>query len=143
MNNANEKEVNRCKIIINDKPISFCYFYKFNQKGKFIIEYSLPSKLRNMSYIFYGCNSLTNIDLSNFNTQNVTNMSYMFWGCNALTNIDLSNFNTQNVTNMCGMFSECNSLTNIDLYNFNTQNVTNMSGMFYGCNSLIKKYIIN
>ena len=37
-------------------------------------------------------------------------MSDMFNGCNSLTNIDLSNFNTQNVTDMRGMFSYCNSL---------------------------------
>ena len=30
--------------------------------------------------MFYGL-SLTNINLSNFNTQNVTNMSCMFYGC--------------------------------------------------------------
>ena len=34
----------------------------------------------------------------------------MFYGCNSLTNINLSNFNTQNVTNMRCMFSECKSL---------------------------------
>ena len=31
--------------------------------------------------MLYGCKSLTNIDLSNFNTQNVTNMSFMFSKC--------------------------------------------------------------
>ena len=41
-----------------------------------------------MSVMFGGCKSLTNIDLSNFNTQNVTNMNFMFGGCNSLTNID-------------------------------------------------------
>ena len=34
--------------------------------------------------MFRECESLTNINLSNFNTQNVTNMSYMFFGCNSL-----------------------------------------------------------
>ena len=34
--------------------------------------------------MFCECNSLTNINLSNFNTQNVTNMSFMFYGCNSL-----------------------------------------------------------
>ena len=38
-------------------------------------------------------------------------MSSMFHGCNSLTNINLFNFNTQNVTNMNSMFDECNSLT--------------------------------
>ncbi len=45
-----------------------------------------------MRYMFSGCTSLTNIDLSNFITQNVTDMRSMFHGCNSLTNIDLSNF---------------------------------------------------
>ena len=34
--------------------------------------------------MFSGCKSLTNINLSNFNTQNVTNMSFMFAGCSSL-----------------------------------------------------------
>ena len=37
-------------------------------------------------------------------------MSYMFYYCNSLTNLNLSNFNTQNVTDMRSMFYECNSL---------------------------------
>ena len=37
-----------------------------------------------MSYMFYGCISLTNINLTNFNIQNVTNMTYMFNGCASL-----------------------------------------------------------
>ena len=74
---ANEKEImNRCQITINDKPISFCYFYKFNQKGKYNIKYSFSNKLTNIGYMFYECNLLTNIDLSNFDTQNITIMSW-------------------------------------------------------------------
>ena len=34
--------------------------------------------------MFSWCSSLTNIDLSNFNTNNVTNMNCMFWGCKKL-----------------------------------------------------------
>ena len=37
-----------------------------------------------MASMFSGCKSLTNIDLSNFNTQNVTDMSFMFSGCDSL-----------------------------------------------------------
>ena len=83
----NEKEIKRCKIKINGKLNKFSYFYKFNQKGEYNIQYSFPIKLTNITYMFYGCNSLTYIDLSNFNTQNVTNMSHMFNGCNSLTKI--------------------------------------------------------
>ena len=34
--------------------------------------------------MFYECNSLTNLNLSNFNTQNVTDMSWMFRDCKSL-----------------------------------------------------------
>ena len=37
-------------------------------------------------------------------------MSGMFSNCNSLTILDLSNFNTQNVINMSGMLFNCNSL---------------------------------
>ena len=60
--------------------------------------------------MFFCCESLTNLNLSNFNTQNVTNMKYMFYYCFLLTNLNLSNFNTQNVTNIQGMFYYCKSL---------------------------------
>jgi len=65
----------------------------------------------------------------------------MFWECNSLISLDLSNFNTQNI-NMSFMFHNCKSLISLDLSNFNTQNVTNMSGMFSCCKSLIKENII-
>ena len=41
--------------------------------------------------MFYNCSKLMNLNLSNFNTQNVTNMSQMFWNCNSLKNLNLSN----------------------------------------------------
>ena len=124
----NEKEIKEnCIIKINNKRIQFNYLYKFKEKGKFIIKYLFKKNIKNLNFMFSGCNSLTNIDLSNFNTQNVNNMSWIFSECNCLTKIDLSNFNTQNVTDMIYMFGRCNSLINIDLSNFNTKNVINMS----------------
>ena len=66
----------------------------------------------------------------------------MFSGCFSLTNLDLSNLNTQNVTNMSCMFDRCSSLTNLNLSNFNTQNVECMISMFYWCKELKIKSII-
>ena len=34
-----------------------------------------------MSFMFYGCSSLKELNLNNMNTNNVTDMSYMFTGC--------------------------------------------------------------
>ena len=50
--------------------------------------------------MFYNCSSLSNLDLSNFNTKTVKNMGYMFYGCNKLSSLNLSNFITDKVTNM-------------------------------------------
>ena len=64
------------------------------------------------------------------------NSSKMFFNKSKLTSIDVSNFDTSNVTNMGGMFNTCDKLTSIDVSNFDTSKVTNMSIMFYGCSKL-------
>ena len=112
------------------------YLYKFQTKGKYKIIYSFKKKLTNINSMFYSCDSIIKLDLSNFNTENVTNMSKMFFGCESLTSLNLSNFNTKNVTDMSSMFSCCRKLKSLDLTNFNTENVTNMDNMFYFCKSL-------
>ena len=132
----NEEEVKNCEIKINDELIPFNYFHKFDKKGKYQIKYSFNKPLSRTNDMFDRCEFITNIDLSNFNSKNVTNMDCMFGECCSLISINLSNFNTQNVTNMDCMFGYCKSLINIDLSNFNTKNVTNMQGMFAGCKSL-------
>ena len=107
----NEKEIKEnTEIKINGKIIEFTYYFKFNKEGKYIIEYSFKNNLTKTCYMFRNCNALTKLNLSNFNTQNVTDMSDMFHCSYSLTSLNLSNFNTQNVTNMDGMFSYCNSL---------------------------------
>ena len=95
------------------------------------------SNVTNMNSMFYHCSSLTSLDMSSFNTSNVTNMAYMFSGCSSLINLELNNFNTSNVTNMNSMFYHCSSLTSLDMSSFNTSKVTNMSSMFDSCYSLI------
>ena len=82
----NEKEIKEnCEIKINNSIIPFSYFYKFKLTGKYKIQYSFKILLSKINYMFYGCSSLININLSNFNTQNVTNMRWMFYGCSSLT----------------------------------------------------------
>ena len=40
--------------------------------------------------------SLTSLDISNFNTENIENMAYTFYYCQSLLSLDLSNFKTNN-----------------------------------------------
>ena len=93
------------------------------------------SNVTNMTYMFCGCTSLKSLDLSNFNTSNVRDMTYMFQS-SSLQSLDLSNFDTSKVTNMQYMFGFCSSLKSLDLSNFNTSKVTNMYVMLGDCSSL-------
>ena len=82
----NEKEIKEnCEIRINNEIIPFSYFHKFNKKGKYKIKYTFKNNTKNTNFMFYKCSSLKEINLSNFNTNNVTNMSGMFDGCEKLT----------------------------------------------------------
>ena len=91
---------------------------------------------------FVGCNELKSIEgIEYLNTENVVNMKSMFYGCKSLTVLDVSNFDTKNVTEMGRMFYGCNNLTELNVSNFDTQNVTDMSSMFYDCNSLTAIYV--
>ena len=108
----NEKKIKEnCKIKLNNEKIPFSYFHKFKREGKYQIKYSFTKNIINSVYLFSGCTSLININLSNFNIQKDTNMYRMFYGCSSLTKINLS----QNITNMEGIFEGCSLLKNIDL----------------------------
>ena len=95
------------------------------------------SNVTDMSYMFYGCSSLTELNMDGLDTSNVTNMGNMFLGCKLLTQLNVSGLDTSNVTNMFSMFEDCNSLTELDLTNFNTSKVKSMLFMFNNCSSLI------
>ena len=100
------------------------------------LEYLNTANVTNMYRMFYECNKLSSLDLSNFNTANVTNMEEMFYSCQNLSSLDLSNFNTANVTDMSGIFRYCNKLSSLKLSSLNTTKVTDMSRMFSGCHRL-------
>ena len=79
----NEKEIKNCEIYINNKKIDFNYYYNFPHEGNYQIKYIFKELLTSTNFMFYDCNSIISLDLSNFNTQNVTNMSRMFKDCNS------------------------------------------------------------
>ena len=96
-----------------------------------------------MQRMFQGCLNLVDLNLSGFDTRNVTDMSYMFYNCASLTSLDVSCFNVSSVTNMTYMFYNCLGLTSLDLSDFDVSSVTNMSYMFYNCSSLVSLNVSN
>ena len=94
------------------------------------------SQVKDMSAMFYNCLSITSINVSNFNTSQVKAMNFMFYGCSLLNSLNLSYFDTSHVNDMGAMFYDCSSLSSLDLSNFDTSQVKNMRFMFRGCESL-------
>ena len=113
--------------------MDLCYSYnpdKTNSMGSLDLTDFDTSNVTNMTGMFQGLRA-SSVDLSSFDTSKVTNMSYMF--SNYRNNIlDLSNFDTNKVTNMYAMFACSTNLQTIYVsQNFTTTNVTNGSNMFY------------
>ena len=100
------------------------------------------SKLEDISYML---SSASEIDLENWETniKNIKNISYLFYQNDRITNLDCLNQIKNcidNVTDMSSMFYDCSSLTDITaLANLDTSNVTDMhrtSYMFSECTNL-------
>lgn len=90
----------------------------------------------NMNAMFRDSFGLPELDVSKLNTANVTDMSYMFAGCSQLKRLDVSGFKTENVTDMGEMFFNCMAIKSLDVSGFNTENVTDMNKLFDGCHQL-------
>ena len=79
----------------------------------------------NMSSMFAYDRALTELDLSSFDTSNVTTFKDMFNSCDKLYSITgLSQWNTENVTNMSLMFAYDFALQKLDLSSFDTRYAT-------------------
>ena len=77
---------------------------------------------KNCSRLFADLPNLTSIDFSPSDTSNVTDMSYIFLGCSSLTEIDLF-CDFSNVTKASGMFDGCNKLRFLRTPNNNSVSV--------------------
>ena len=109
-----------------------------------IIKLVWTKKVSTCDYMFFGCSTIDEIDLSNFDTSSVISMGVMFRICHNLRSLKLTNkFKVNNVNYMRSMFYNCSSLSSLDLSNFDTSKVTDMAYMFNGCISLTSLNITN
>ena len=133
-----EKEKNDVTLIFNDYLTSTNNMFWLCED---IIEIDLSnfdtSHVKEMKSMFHGCSSLISLKLSNFETDKVKDMSNMFNWCSNLVSLDLSSFNTSQVEKMESMFCGCSSLITLDLSNFETDKVKNMNYMFLSCSNLV------
>ena len=124
-------------LVINQKRSPLVNKYNLKQ-GENDVTICINKKLTNLSYMFYFCKSLYNIEeLKYLNTEDVTDFSFMF-GNSEISDIKpLEKWITNKSETFCNMFSCCKSLTNINaLKSWNVSNCKNFSGMFDKCENL-------
>ena len=90
------------------------------------------SNVHNMHNMFYYAKSSDGLlDLSDLNVSNVTDMSNLVY-CTWIVTVDLTGWDTRNVTNMAEMFRDSNYLKTIYVSeSFVTTNVTKSDGIFH------------
>ena len=131
---------NNIKLIINNSKNCSLIDTFYLKKGENSIKLIIEKELTNMSYMFYNCIALKNINgLKYLNTSKVTNFSNLFWGCSSLTDINsIKYWDVSNVTDFSYLFTGCSSLINLSpLENWNVKNGVDFSYMFCRCLNLI------
>ena len=114
------------------------YYQRLSIKSAVVEPGVFASECQSM---FYGCNLLTSVDISNLDITDVTDMSFMFVHCALLQSIKMPTQKPISVNSVNYMFDGCLSLKTIDLSGFNTASATDMRCMFYGCTSLETVYV--
>ena len=113
---------------------TMAYMFKNCSVTELILSGWDMSHVANMYQMFYGCQNLESLDLSNVDLHNLTSMEYMFANC-VISKVNLSGLNVSNVLSMAHMFDSA-SITELNLANWDARNVTNMNSMFYNCKNL-------
>jgi len=98
-----------------------------------IIKMKFNSLINTCYNMFSGLTNITKIDLSKFDTSQVTDMKFMFNECKNLEYIDLTNINTSSVKSMQNLFQNCEKLASLDLSYFDTSSVEDMTFLFRQC----------
>ena len=89
-----------------------------------------------MDEMFRGAETLEELDLSGFDTRNLETVDRMFSGCLKLRHADLSGFDTSKLTSFFRVFERCVSLVTIDLSSLSLPEGANAFAAFSGCESL-------
>ena len=136
--NINKENEEYYHIYYNDNKNEQIKSTSLNENDKISkINIFIDYQVESFNELFYNCKCIESICFKKFYRNNVTDMSYMFY-ISSLKELNLNNFNTNNVINMSCMFSGCSSLKELNLNNFNTNNVTYMSYMFSKCTDELK-----
>ncbi|MBW9301134.1 BspA family leucine-rich repeat surface protein [Pediococcus acidilactici] len=101
------------------------------------------SDVINMSSMFYVNKLITSLDVSTWDTSNVTDLGSVFDEDKNLTNIHgIEDWDTSNVTDMGNLFT-VTSLIKLDLSRWDVHNVKDMENLFWGDSNLVSINVSN
>ena len=98
-------------------------------------------KATDLSYMFYGCSSLSHVPFIRMNTESAEEMRSMFEGCSSLKDFkDISHFKVNSCWTFENMFKDCSQMYEADLSTWNTSSSMHrvIEGMFSGCKGFRK-----
>ena len=111
-------------------------FYNFRSLNN--LDTSFYTNNTKLMYSMFSYISASSLDLSNFDTSNVTDMSGLFQYCSNIVTLDLTSFDTSKTTNMFNMFSNMSSLTTITVSDgFTTKGISTGTSMFYNSPNIV------
>lgn len=101
-----------------------------------IVGWVTPS-LEKMTGMFRDCISLTTINgIEDIDVTNVKGVSFLFENCAVSGSLDLSGWNINKITDLYSTFNHCENLTSIDLTGWGINKVTDMQTAFRNCTNL-------
>ncbi len=136
--NGNQAKVT--KIVISSLYVNTCasLFLNMYSLTEVVLSGLDTTDVTSLYQMFYGCTSLTTIDMTVFRNNNnlITEGRGVFDGCSGLLNVNLSGIDMSSWLNFTYMFRFCSSLTCITNVDTRSGLVSSKIGMFTGCTSL-------
>ncbi len=120
------------KTEVNGKRVTSYHgmFYGYDKIKSLDLSNFDSTQITDMSWMFSDMENLESLNLQSLDTSSVKKMSHMFYNCNRLKKLDLTPFDTANVEDMGSMFDDCKRLVELKMDTFDTSKVTDMSSMF-------------
>lgn len=135
-----------CMIEIENQKYQLKKEHIFSKEGLTTVNFIVNqnAKISEMRLMFFRCENLISVNLSELDMSNVKNINCCFGFCELLNDIgDLSLWNCKKIKEIIGMFINCASLTEINLSPLDLSEVIETMDLFRGCSNLINVNIGN
>lgn len=104
---------------------------------------SMPTSVKSVMSMFYGCTSLTTLDLSSLHFSNLINIASCFRDCKSLQTLNIANWNLAQATATTDAFKNCSKLENLSIGNLPDYKEATYKWGFETCAALTRESLVN